>query len=90
MTNQSLFCVVCCDTFLSTVEVLLLIVDLFDPIVLKTLPVCWIRTQSRFLLFVNQYYVLFLMICFSQLLQFFLFFFTSLISLFLKHLQFDG
>ena len=35
--NQSLFCFVCCDIFLSTIEVLLLIVYLFDPIVLEIL-----------------------------------------------------
>ena len=38
----------------------------------------------------NKYFVLFVAICFSQLLKFFLFLFTPLISFFLKLLQFYG
>ena len=45
--NQSLFCVVCLNLFLSTVEIILIVVVyLFDPIVLETSSIFWIRNQS--------------------------------------------
>ena len=48
------------------------------------------KESIKSFLFVDKYFVLFVVIYFSQLLQFFFLLFTSLISLFLKLLQFDG
>ena len=46
MMNQSIFCVVCCDMFLSTASVILVVFYFFDTIVLETPSVSWIRNQS--------------------------------------------
>ena len=45
LINQSWFCVVCCDMFLPNVEVFLLLVYLFDPIVLGNASVIWLKNQ---------------------------------------------
>ena len=45
--KQSQFCVVCRYRFLSTVEVLLILVYFFDTIVRETSSVCWLSNQSR-------------------------------------------
>ena len=47
LINQSWFCVVFRYIFLSDIEVLLLVVYLFDTIVLEKYSVFWIRYQSR-------------------------------------------
>ena len=39
--------VVCNDMFLSTAEVLLLVVPFFDPIVIEITSVIWLSNQSR-------------------------------------------
>ena len=46
---QSRFCVFCCDIFLSFSAVLLLVVYFFDPILLETTPVQWLKNQLNFL-----------------------------------------
>ena len=44
---QSIFCVVCCNMFLSTAAVHLIVVYLFDTIVIETPSVLWISNLSR-------------------------------------------
>ena len=80
----------CHDMFLSTFEDIILFSYVFDPIALEKPSVFWLRSKSRGFWFVNQDFVFFVVISFSQLRQFFFLLFTSLIQFFLKLLQFNG
>ena len=43
---QSIFCVVCRDTFLSTAAVIIILFYFFDTIFIETTSVRWLRNQS--------------------------------------------